>query len=261
MVGMPNSIRIRPAELFATGLLAASRRGVRVRMESVRRPEFTDQRLRELHAMANRLAAEEFDHFAVHARTNEVVHVFRRADTGEIVGFQFWGSMPASRPGGRIITGGKLRMDPAFRNRGLHLVSGLIFLLQHRIRHPRTRYYRASLASLFGFVSLTGAIAEYELFDPARTTGDAGAIRDAVLAWAERNHYEFRPETGLFFVDIFTTPETLAQYPDSFFEKPAARAYIAKNPDFRTNGCYLAFWFRITPKNVAALSKAIARKL
>jgi hypothetical protein len=31
-------------------------------------------------------------------------------------------------------------------------------------------------------------------------------------------------------------------------------------PAYRTNGCYLGFWFRFTPRNVAAPARAVARK-
>ncbi|HYO59262.1 hypothetical protein [Archangium sp.] len=97
-------------------------------------------------------------------------------------------------PGGRVILGGKLRILPGFRNRGLHLLSGLTSFLQDKLRHPRSRHYRLSIASLF-------------------------------------------------------------------FDRPAARAYAAVNPEFRTNGYYVGFWFRFTPDNLASLTRAPLRKL
>ena len=148
-------------------------------------------------------------------------------------------------------------MLPEFRNRGLHLRSGLLFFVQHKARHPLTRYYRLSLASMFGFVSITGALAEYELFDAAHTDS---AIRRAILGWAADNHFVYQEDTGVFFVDIFTTPETFAAFPDSYFDKPQARIYASANPEFRTNGSYVAFWFGFTPRNLSALARVIARK-
>lgn len=227
-------------------------------METIACTDLTAERLHELHRLANRLAAEDVEHFAAHAETCTLVNVFRRADTGEIVGFQFWTTVPIDLPRSHIIAGGKLRMLPEFRNRGLHLLAGLEFFLRTKLRHPLTRYYRVSLASIFGFVSLTGSLAEYTMFGGPR---EPRALREAVIAWARRSDFVFRPESGLFFVDIFTTEETLRRYPDSFFEKPGARAYIAANPEFRTNGSYVAFWFRFTPRNLLAMCRAIARKL
>src|SRR5690348_14058713 len=71
-----------------------------VRMETVRREELTEAGIRELHAMSNRFMVEDFDHFRVHAEANDLVHVFRRADTGEVVGFQFWQTAPIALPRG-----------------------------------------------------------------------------------------------------------------------------------------------------------------
>ena len=47
--------------------------------------------------------------------------------------------------------------------------------------------------------------------------------------------------------------------PADFFERPAARVYAALSPQFRTNGCYAAFWFRFTPANLAALIRKLRR--
>lgn len=232
-----------------------------VRLETLWRRDFSEERLRELHAMASALMAEDFDHFRVHAETNDLVHVFRRADTGAIVGFQFWKTAPIGLPRSRAIVGGKLRVLPEFRSRGLHLVSGLLFFLEVKRRDPFTRYYRLSIASMFGFVSITEALAEYQLFDPRRRGGEDEAVRAAFLALAAESHFRVDEETGLFFVNIFMTEETLGRYPPRYFEKPAARVYASINPEFRSNGCYAGFWFRFTRANLIAMSRVIVRKL
>ncbi len=232
-----------------------------VRLETLWREQFTEPRLRELHALASSLMAEDFEHFRVHAETNDVVHVFRRVDTGAIVGFQFWKTAPMSLPRSRAIVGGKLRIVPEFRSRGLHLVSGLAYFAEVKLRDPLTRYYRLSIASMFGFVAITEALAQYRLFDPGRRDGEEGAVRAAIMALAEESHFRVDEETGLVFVNIFMTEETLGRYPPRYFEKPAARVYASANPDFRTNGCYLAFWFRFTGANLRAMTGAILRKL
>lgn len=242
-------------------LLRLSRHSPPVEMETVRRERQSDDLIRELHAVANSLMAEDLEHFRVHAQANDLVHVFRRTDTRSIVGFQFWRTAPIGVPRGRIILGGKLRILPEFRNRGLHLLSGLTFYFQDKLRHPRSRYYRMSIASLFGFVSITEALARYHLFEPQQRTGELGAIREAFIALAEENHFRVDEERGLFFVDIFMKPETLSRFSPDYFDRPAARAYAAVNPEFRTNGCYVGFWFRFTPDNLASLARATLRKL
>jgi hypothetical protein len=232
-----------------------------VQMQTVLRRDFTEAAISELHAMANRLLTEDLAHFRVHAEANDLVHVFRRTDSGEIVGFQFWRTAPIGLPGGRVILGGKLRIKAEFRNRGLHLLSGLAFFLQNKLRAPRTRYYRLSIASLFGFVSITEALARYAVFDPRARGGEAGAVREAFIALAEESHFRLDEKTGLFLVNIFMTPETLDRYPPRYFEKAAARVYRSINPDFRVNGSNVGFWFRFTPDNLLAMTSAVRRKL
>lgn len=234
---------------------------VRVRVRSVpRRGGFDRDLLLRLHDFANRLLAEDAEHFAVHAGTNDVVHIFERTDTGAVVGFQFWRTGPFDLPRSRAIMGGKLRVDPDFRNRALHLVSGLRFYAECQLRAPTTRFYRLSLASLFGFVSITSALADYRLLDPRGTDRESRAVWAAFERLAAGSHYQLDPATGLIFVDIRPTPETLAQFSPSYFARPQAQAYIAANPQWRDNGKNIGFWFRFTPKNLAKIAATIWRK-
>src|SRR4051812_20369949 len=149
---------------------------VKLRIRAVPRSAFDDALLGRLHAFSNQLLAEDPDHFRVHAMTNDVVHIFERSDTGAPVGFQFWRTGAIDRPRARTIIGGKLRVDPAFRNRGLHLGSGLRFYLACQSRAPATRFYRLSMAGLFGFVSITSALADYHLLDPRATDEDGRTV-------------------------------------------------------------------------------------
>jgi hypothetical protein len=233
---------------------------VPTRARSIPRRAFTPALLRSLHALADRLLAEDPEHFRVHAETNDVVHVYERRDTGEPVGFQFWRTAAMDLRACRALIGGKLRVEPAFRGRALHLRSGLRFYLENQLRHPRTRFYRLSLASLFGFVSITSALADYRLFDAAASDPEGRAIRGAFEALAAQSHYRLDEATGLFAVGIRITEQTLAQYSAAYFERPEARAYIRANPGWRDNGCNIGFWFRFTPANLATLMRTIARK-
>jgi hypothetical protein len=257
----PGSLSFPVTATLTDLLLRSARQEPGVRLETRWRPDFTDACIEELHALACGLMAEDLAHFRVHAETNELVHVFRRRDTGEAVGFQFWRTAPMALPGCRAIVGGKLRMRPGFRNRGLHLLSGLLFFLQVKARDPLTRYYRLSIASLFGFVSITESLRDYQVLDPRDHGPEGRAVTAAFAALAAGSHYRLDPDTGLIFVDIFMTPETLAGYSSSYFDRPAVRRYVAINPGYRTNGCYVGFWFRFTPANLLSLARAIRRKL
>jgi hypothetical protein len=231
----------------------------RDRLRVIARRDFTDELMGRLHAFSNRILPEELAHFRVHAETNEVVHVFERG--GRMVGFQFWRTAPFALPRSRLILGGKLRVLPEHRGRALHLRSGLRFFLACKLRHPLTRYYRLAVASLFGFVSITSALAEYRIFDPRPRPGDAegAALGEAFARIAAENDFRIDPETGLMFVDIGIAPETLDQYPDGYLDRPEARAYARVNPGWRDNRSDVAFWFRFTPRNLVALTKKIRR--
>jgi hypothetical protein len=233
---------------------------VPTRARSVPRRAFTPALLDSLHALANRLMSEDAAHFRVHAETNDVVHVYERADTGEPVGFQFWRTGSIDLPGCRTVLGGKLRVDPAFRRRALHLRSGLRFYLECQLRHPRTRFYRLSLASMFGFVSITSALADYRLFDAAATGSEGRALRGAFERLAAESHYRLDEATSLIAVGIRPTAQTLAQYPASYYARPEAQIYARANPAWRTSDTFVGFWFRFTPANLWSLSRAILRK-
>jgi hypothetical protein len=233
---------------------------VAIRARVIPRRRFTPDLLASLHALADRLLSEDLAHFRVHAETNDVVHIYERTDTGAPVGFQFWRTAALDLRGCRAVIGGKLRIEPAFRRRALHLRSGVRFYLESQLRHPRTRFYRLSLASLFGFVSITSALADYRMFDPAAADPEGRAIRAAFEALAAQSHYHLDHATGLFTVGIRITDETLAQYSPAYFERPEARAYMRANPGWRDNGCNIGFWFRFTPANLTRMIRTIARK-
>ena len=231
----------------------------RDRLHVIARRDFSDELMARLHAFSNQILPEDLPHFRVHAETNEVVHVFEHGD--RMVGFQFWRTAPFPLPRSRLILGGKLRVLPEHRGRALHLRSGLRFFLSCKLRHPLTRYYRLAVASLFGFVSITSALAEYRIFDPRPRPGDAegAALREAFTRIAAENDFRIDPETGLMFVDIGIAPETLAQYPEGYLDRPEARTYARVNPGWRDNRSDVAFWFRFTPRNLAALTRKIRR--
>jgi hypothetical protein len=229
-----------------------------VRIRSVPRSAFTPDLLADLHALANRFMAEDAAHFNVHARSNDVVHIFE--EPSGIVGFQFWRLAALDRPGCKAILGGKLRVLPSHRRHALHLRSGLRFYLESSLRHPFTRFYRLSLAGLFGFVSLVSALADYRFVDPGDGDDESIMIRSAFDRLAAESDFKPIAGTGLYFVDILPSAETLAAYAPAYFERPEARAYLRANPDFRTNGCNVAFWWRFNPRNLTKLIRTIARK-
>jgi hypothetical protein len=233
---------------------------VAVRTRSIPRRSFTPALLRSLHALADRMLSEEIEHFRIHAETNEVVHVYERTDTGAPVGFQFWRTAAMELRDCRVLIGGKLRIEREFRRRALHLRSSVRCYLENQLRHPGTRFYFLAVASLFGFVSIASALADYRLFDPSASDAEGRAIRRAFEALAAQNHHRLDEVTGLFAVGIKNTEQTLAQYSSAYFDRPEARAYIRVNPGWRDNGLNVGCWFRFTPANLAKLASTIVRK-
>ncbi len=222
-------------------------------LEVVLREHFTDALLAPLYQLSNAFMAEPFEHFLHHARTNDQLHIFRRV-AGQLVGFQLWRAFAGRSAGERFVLGGKLRILPEARRQGLHLASGLSVLLSERQRFPEAAITRLGVASLFGFVSIVRRVARYDFVNEASRPDLIDVIGEVTHA----SRYTFDASTGLVRVGIFITPEQLLRYPPSYFESPAARAYCARNPAFRTNGSYLAFAFEVDRENLAALAYGAA---
>ncbi len=223
-------------------------------MELIARADFDDALLRPLHALATALMAEPYEHFAKHASTNDELHVFRRLDTGALEGFQFWRCLPGTTERERFVLGGKLRVRPSARRLGLHLCSGLSVLLTEQQRFPRARITRLGVASLFGFVSIVRRLAHYSFIDAASRTDLLSVMTEVT----RMSHYTFAPASGQVEVGIFVTTEQLAAYPRDYFDSAPARAYLARNPDFRSNGRYLAFAFEVDRANIDGLARGAA---
>ncbi|MET0282926.1 MAG: hypothetical protein ABW352_00590 [Polyangiales bacterium] len=212
------------------------------------REVWTPALLDELHALAITMSAEPRAHFDKHANTNDCVHLFR--DRGAVIGFQFWKALTV--PEARLIVGGKLRIAPSYRRRSLHLRSGLAFYREQLQRFPTV--HRLSMASLFGFASITRALAHYEI---VRAPDVPAWQCDAIERLARESDFAYDRATGLVRVGIQITPQQLAAYPESFYASPQVRAYAAHNPGYRDNGTYLAFGFALSSENLRALERAL----
>jgi hypothetical protein len=224
------------------------------RLERLERSTFDDLTLTPLYELANTLMRESYAHFALHARTNDELYVFRRKRTNELVGFQFWRVIPGRSATERFVLGGKLRVRAEARRHGLHLAAGLLVLLEQAHRFPSAQISRLSIASLFGFVSITRRLSHYAFVDAAASP----EWIDAIDQVARDSHYRFDARSGQVEVGIHMTPAQLEGYPAAFFDSAAARAYIARNPDFRSNGRYLAFGFTLDRQNLTALARGAA---
>lgn len=230
-----------------------------VRLQTVHRADYDESFLTELYGLSRSLTEESWDGFRIHAGTTTLVHVFRDVRTGAPVGFQFWRVVDLDLPRSRAILGGKLRMSPDVRRRGLHLLSALLFYLHCKLRHPTMRFYRLSFAALFGFVSLAQPLAWYRFFDESDQSPEGIALARAFHAFAADNAFEMRAG-GLCHTGVGVAESVLASFGPAYFERDAARAYLARNPDFRTNRCSIAFWFRFDRSNLLSLARNVWKK-
>lgn len=245
---------MRQLQIVGNLLLRWLRSPVRMQIRAV--SSLQQNEVAELHALANSLMQEDLEQFAKHVAANDSVHIFRGAD-GRVLGFQFWRHAVAD--GIQFIMGGKLRMHPSVRRRALHLYSGLLYYAERRLAMPLTPVVRLSIAAIFGFVSITEALAHYEFFPAPKANRDSPKIDAAFARMASYSGFLIRPDQT-FFVNIYPTAQTLESYPAAYFERPAAQAYRAINPEFRTNGCYVGFWFRFELRNLRSLWQAIKRR-
>ncbi|GIL37949.1 hypothetical protein [Roseiterribacter gracilis] len=230
-----------------------------VRLQTVRRDAYDQAFLTELFDLSRTVIGEQWDGFRTHAETTALVHVFRDVKDGSAIGFQFWRVVPLQLPRSQAILGGKLRVKPEFRRRSLHILSALLFYLHCKARHPTTRFYRLSLAALFGFVSVTGALAWFRFFDEDDRSEEGQALSAAFAAFAADNGFRIEPK-GLVHTGVGVAEATLAQFGPAYFEREATRAYVARNPDFRTNCCSVAFWFRFDRRNIISMLRTVWRK-
>ena len=208
--------------------------------------------LNELHGLANALMSESASHFEHHARSNDVVHCFRDPN-GALLGFQFWrsGDVPNAATPTRFVLGGKLRIVPAARRRGLHLVAGLQVLRDELAAHPNHALVRLANVSIFGFVTIARRLSNYFWLDAACGRPELLALTTQLC---QQSDFVFDPTRGFVQVGIAIPRATLDAYPTDFWNLPQTRAYALRNPHYATNGTYLAMAFDVDELNLQALT-------
>ncbi len=213
-----------------------------------------DRTMLGLHALANTMASEPYAHFLEHAHDNDVLYVFRGPD-GEEAGFQFWKTFGEPGPV-RYALGGKLRVRPEARRKGLHVAAGLALLHRERRAHPDARVRRLAIVNPFGFASLVRRLARWEWVGP----GANEAIHPIVARECEGSGFRFDPTTGLAHVGITPTAGQIAAYPESFWSSELVRSYLAKNPRYREDGTNLVLVFDADDDNLEALGRSLRER-
>jgi hypothetical protein len=159
-----------------------------------------------------------------------------------------------------------------------------------QLRHPLTRFFFFSIASVFNYVSMKRSVGRYYVLNnihppeeraivaplysileryhshtthPLSTTTLTSANRVRVRSRVcgcvrcravKDDNFEVEEGTGAINVHVVIQPETFAEYPESYFDLPEAREYIALNPRYR-EGYDLSYVFPFSLANVVSMAR------
>lgn len=237
-----------------------------LRVETIPRSKFGQELYEPLYDLANSLVHEDFELFCRHCDTNDLCHVFSDANCGSVRGFQFWRHKRTADPAVQLLWGGKLRMHPSIRRRGLHLFSNL--LCYERFSAPSLlhtnsvvpRFYRMGLVNLLAFNSLTAGIEEYDTY-PFTRIRDSQLIVSDLHPFCDESGFRFDDQTGQVDVGQEFSKDTLSITADTgrgFWARPKVREFIDLNPRWEDRDVSIA-WEWNAP-NIAAVEAFVARK-
>eukprot|EP01114_Cavostelium_apophysatum_P018178 TRINITY_DN556_c0_g1_i1.p1 TRINITY_DN556_c0_g1~~TRINITY_DN556_c0_g1_i1.p1 ORF type:complete len:255 (+),score=43.72 TRINITY_DN556_c0_g1_i1:113-877(+) len=210
-----------------------------------------------MYEFSNSLMEEKVETFFNHVRTQDVFYVFRRTVDKEIVGLSGWDTKETSDPYTKVILQGKLRIRKDFRRKGLHVQAQLFYFLRQKMRHPFCSFIFLSVASLFNFVSMKRSTKKYWILKglehaPPEDVNQLKLTYE-ILDWVVTSDKFDYEEDGMINVKVHISKSTLEEYPDSFYELPDAKEYIAVNPKYR-EGRDLAYAFPFDFQNVCSMT-------
>jgi hypothetical protein len=228
-----------------------------VQVETVPTPLFDSCLYEELHALAQPLVHEDFDHFLRHCETNDLCHVFRDPACGAILGFQFWRLKQTTNPAVKLIWGGKLRIHPSIRGRGLHLLSNLMSF--EHFNNPSVRFYRLGLVNILAFNSITAGLAQYDVF-PFSKLIDADLFVPRLHDFCDENGFHFDEGTGAVDVGHTFSEDTLSRTAgtDGFWQRPKVKEFIELNPRWQDRDVFVGWEWNTA--NFRAMRGLIERK-
>ena len=213
--------------------------------------------LNELYQLSTAMAPETKDHWMVHVESQQDVHMYQ--SKGGLVGFQFWGPRVVEGDLG-VIRGGKLRVTPAVRGKGVPSLSGLIQLQNSIEADPQVKtWLRLSLASLKGYNSIRSSLDHiYFLNKKIKDPNWHAILHRACQQLCEQSQYQFDPSTSL--VSVGIKPESVELTP-AFLQRPAVKEFETLNPDWRSNEKYLISAWDFDEKNITSLLRYIDHRL
>eukprot|EP00927_Polykrikos_kofoidii_P073202 TRINITY_DN69272_c0_g1_i1.p1 TRINITY_DN69272_c0_g1~~TRINITY_DN69272_c0_g1_i1.p1 ORF type:complete len:323 (-),score=28.70 TRINITY_DN69272_c0_g1_i1:46-978(-) len=179
----------------------------------------------ELYAFSYALSREPRDHWQRHVNTNSELHTFRDACTGEMLGFQMWRFGSTPDPSVRVLWGGKLRVAPAARRQGLHLVSNLVAAKHAHGAAGGAATVRVALVNVFGFCSLQPALSSWQT-PPLADDAAGRAVSATLRPFCEENGFRYDASSGR--VDVGQdSPLKTDDLPENWWSRPAVDAFRA----------------------------------
>lgn len=233
-------------------------------LETIVQAHYSDDLFERLYKVAcDSGIREHYDHFSRHCITNDFVHLFRDPQEN-LLGFQFWKSPPPEHAASsvRIILGGKLRLLPDARRRGLHLYSNLCaFKYFASVNTTGCTFHRVGLVNIFGFNSLVVPGLEYDTFPFSATSSDArDVILPAITELSDAGAFTIDERTGVVDVGQTFSDAAIAPPGSPFWDRPAVRKFLELNPRWQDRDIFLSWpW---NPQNLACFEDAAnARKV
>lgn len=182
----------------------------------------------ELFDFSCALAVDERSVFQRHLDTCTEAHTLRCAETGRLRGFQQWRLERNDRY--VMHHSGKLRMEPAIRRRGLHLLLNLVALDGAQLQSAASAadalpVYRMGLVNLFGFQALRPALASAVVPPLQAGGGPAAEVFEREMAsFCRDNGFAMDPAT--YRVDITQTqPHVPSEFSEAYWSRPEVVEY------------------------------------
>lgn len=239
--------------------------GLGVSVEVRRCASLSEDEMRQLYGFSNELMAESADSFLNHMEQYDLAFIFREKSStsgakkavGRLVGLSVWRTMDTDNSWVKVIVQGKLRIVHEYRRRSLHVVACLLYYAWKQLRHPLTRFFFFSIASVFNYVSMKRSVGRYYVLNnihPPEERAIVAPLYSILDRAVKDDNFEVEEGTGAINVHVVIQPETFAEYPESYFDLPEAREYIALNPRYR-EGYDLSYVFPFSLANVVSMAR------
>jgi hypothetical protein len=199
-----------------------------------------------------------------------------------VVGFQFWRCRPSLLdPSYHVIRGGKLRLHPSCRRRGLHLLSNVLFAAQRKVAHPTTPLLRISIASVLGFAALSAGLRSVWFVrgdasvspsclpterEPCTLTGrdahEYGVLNAELVDFCRTNNFDLDTRTGFIDVKIrMSDAEVQRVTSEPLRSHPGVRLYTERHPQCATSPQYMAAGWRVDAASATYMARAALQRL